>query len=400
MTESFAYNPSRFEDLFDFAHRLIAGENGKFLVEKYRKAIDEVTPYETMLVFDKLIHEGIPFEKVKDFVGKIINVFYKSLAGQEWEKPAGNHFLHYLMLENREAENTMNEIKFVTKRIFLGDDSGIENFKHKLAELIYSLKSYELHYKKKENILFPSIENTFPQYSCLQLMWSFDDDFRKCIRNFEVLLQQKTILKEDLNKELGRLFFVVLPVIFREEQIIFPVAYKAIPSDKWDEMMHQGIEIGWYGITPGIIRPHPEIKYDTDDIIDLGTGTLTPKQLILLFSNLPVDITYVDENDEVQFFSDSTHRIFARSKAIIGRKVQNCHPQESVHIVDEIINAFRTGKRNHADFWIQTTGKFIHIRYFALRSKKGDYQGTLEVSQDVTEIRTLTGENRLLNWNS
>jgi PAS domain S-box-containing protein len=389
---------SRFEELYDFAHRLIDGESGKFLVEKYHKAIDEVTPYQTMLVFDRLLHNGIPFEKVKSFVGKIINVFYKSLDGQTWEKPSGHHFLHYLMLENREAERTMNEIKFVTKRIFLGDDAEIENFTNRLVELITSLKAYELHYQKKENILFPYIERTFPQYNCLQLMWSFDDDFRKSIRNFEVLLHQKTILKEELNKELGRLFFVVLPVIFREEKIIFPVAYKAIPSGKWDEMMHQSFDIGWYVQLPVVDRHKPDITKNVDGKIDLETGMLTPEQLTILFSNLPVDITFVDENDEVQFFSESHDRIFARSKSIIGRKVQNCHPQESVHLVNEILNAFRTGKKNHAYFWIQSKGRFIHIRYFALRNEKGDYKGTLEVSQDVTEIRSLQGEKRLPDW--
>jgi uncharacterized protein len=398
MTDSFEYNASRFEELYDFAHRLIDGESGKFLVQKYQNAIDEVTSLETMLVFDKLLHEGIPFEKVKSFVGKIINVFYKSLAGHTWEKPSTNHFLHYLMLENREAERTMNDIKFVTKRIFLGDGAEIENFTIKLADLITSLKAYELHYQKKENILFPYIENTFPQYSCLQLMWSFDDDFRKSIRNFEVLLNQKTIHKEALNKELGRLFFVVLPVIFREEQIIFPVAYKAIPSGKWDEMMHQSFEIGWYGQLPLIDMPEADNVESADRKIDLETGILTPEQLILLFSNLPVDITFVDENDEVRFFSGSPNRIFVRSKSIIGRKVQNCHPQESVHVVNEILTAFRKGKKNHADFWIQTKGRFMHIRYFALLNETGEYKGTLEVSQDVTEIRSLQGEQRLLQW--
>jgi len=119
----------------------------------------------------------------------------------------------------------------------------------------------------------------------------------------------------------------------------------------------------------------------------------------LMLNNLPVDITFVDEHDEVCYFSGAKHRIFPRSKAIIGRKVQNCHPPKSVHIVNEIIAAFRTGKKDHADFWIQMKGSFIHIRYFALRNESGEYKGTIEVSQDATDVRQLQGERRLLDWN-
>ena len=119
---------------------------------------------------------------------------------------------------------------------------------------------------------------------------------------------------------------------------------------------------------------------------------------ILLFKNLPVDITMVDENDEVRFFSEGKSPVFPRSKAIIGRKVQNCHPPESVHVVQQIVDAFRSGERDQADFWIQMKGRFLHIRYFALRDAQSQYQGTIEVSQDVTEIRALEGERRLLDW--
>ena len=118
-----------------------------------------------------------------------------------------------------------------------------------------------------------------------------------------------------------------------------------------------------------------------------------------MLNELPVDITFVDEHDEVRYFSGARHRIFPRSKAIIGRKVQNCHPPESVHIVNEIVEAFRNGTKSHADFWIKMKGRFIHIRYFALRDEQGCYKGTIEVSQDATEIRALEGEQRLLDWN-
>ena len=129
----------------------------------------------------------------------------------------------------------------------------------------------------------------------------------------------------------------------------------------------------------------------------LTTGDLTLQQINLMLMNLPVDITFVDENDTVRYFSETPERIFKRTAAIIGRQVQNCHPPASVDKVVEIVEDFRAGKRDLAEFWIQMDGKFIHIRYFAMRDAGGNYRGTLEVSQDVTEIRKLEGEKRLLD---
>jgi DUF438 domain-containing protein len=305
------------------------------------------------------------------------------------------------MLENREVQKIMTKLKSVIKVFFKGENQDFSTLRHKLMQYVEQLKTYELHYIKKENILFPYIEKTFPQYRCLQLMWSFHDDFRRSLKILDVILQETLPNKELLNKEIGKLFFVVLPIVFREEQIVFPVALRAIPEKAWIEMMEQSYDAEWCFIK------QPDRKYNTNMAsfslngkINLGTGFLSSEQVIMLLNNLPVDITFIDENDEVLYFSGAKDRIFPRSKAIIGRKVQNCHPPESVHIVNEIITAFRNGQNDHADFWIQMKSRFINIRYFALRNEQGLYKGTIEVSQDVTEIRSLQGECRLLEWNN
>jgi PAS domain S-box-containing protein len=229
-------------------------------------------------------------------------------------------------------------------------------------------------------------------------MWSFHDDFRKSVRRIEDILSGTEDIQV-LNRELGRLFFVVFPIIFREEKIVFPVAYKAIPENTWSEMLAGSMEIGWcYDVKPRLQKKREAEGIDTV-LFDLGTGLLSPEQVSIMLDTLPVDITYIDENDEVIYFSGSRHRIFPRSNAIIGRKVQNCHPPESVHIVNEIIDAFRNGSKDHADFHINMKGRFIQIRYFALRNELKEYKGVIEVSQDITEIRNLEGEKRLLDWN-
>jgi len=135
-----------------------------------------------------------------------------------------------------------------------------------------------------------------------------------------------------------------------------------------------------------------------DSSFPLDTGQLSLDQINIMLKHLPVDVSFVDASDELRYYSDTPQRIFARAPAVIGRKVQNCHPPKSVHVVQKIIDAFRAGEKDSAEFWIEIKGRFIHIRYFAMRDKEGRYRGTLEVSQDVTEIRKLRGERRLLDW--
>ncbi|HOT15353.1 MAG TPA: PAS domain-containing protein [Bacteroidales bacterium] len=398
MSEIMENRNDKLNNLFDFAHRLIDGENGKMLIETYQQSINTVNAVDAMQVFDRLLQEGYQVEKVKANVGKIINVFFKALSTDHWTKPDEGHFMYYLMLENREVEKLIADIRPYIKMFLKSDTFEAHESLQKLRDFISKVKEYELHYIKKENILFPYLEKTFTQHRCLQLMWSFHDDFRRSVKALELLLQPARPDVNAVNTELGKLFFVIMPIIFREEQIVFPVAIRAIPHKIWNEMLEQSKEIGWcYGVTPKY-SGRTSGKEVFNGLVNLGSGFLKPEQLILLLNNLPVDITFVDENDEVCYFSEAKDRIFPRSKAIIGRKVQNCHPPESVHVVTQIVEAFRNGTKDHADFWIQMKNHFIYIRYFAMRNENGQYKGTVEVSQDVTDIRALQGQQRLLDW--
>jgi hypothetical protein len=387
--------------LTEFARGLMTGEDVRELIRKHRQSVDNVTPLQAMEVLDNLIAGGFRVTEVKASVGKILNVFYKSLNAYQWEKPGEGHFIHHLMLENRAVEKRIAELRELTKLFFNGKTEDLNVLSKKMLDIVSALKEYELHYIKKENILFPYIEKIFPSYRCLQVMWSFHDDFRHSIRSLGNILSVSSPPRDSLNKELGRLFFTVLPVIFREEHIVFPVALRYLPQEAWDEMIIQARPIGWCYIEPPVIKPH--IKSTTMQelpVTDLGTGSLSREQLILMLDTLPVDITFVDENDIVRYFSGARHRIFPRTKAIIGREVQNCHPPDSVNVVEEILAAFRERRRDHADFWINMHGRFIHIRYFALYDGTGTYKGTIEVSQDATEIKELDGERRLLDWDN
>ncbi len=398
MTEQINNSTGRPGNLYEFARRLIDGENGRPLIREYATFIETVTAAETLQLLDSLLQHGYSVSEVKRNVGKIINVFYKSLNGTRWNKPGEGHFLYYLMKENREVEKIIAEVRPAIRSVLKGEGTGVEEI-GQLRTFINRLREYELHYIKKENILFPYLERSFAQHRCLQIMWSFHDDFRDSLKSLESVLQNSQPDRQLLNKELGRLFFVIFPIIFREEQIVFPVAFNILQENDWIEMLEQSFETGWcYSIKPLIKEDIGNSLFKTPGMINLSTGFLSQEQVKLLFDNLPVDITFVDQNDEVSYFSGAKHRIFPRSKAIIGRKVQNCHPPESLHIVNEIISSFRKGTRDHADFWVTLKGRFIHIRYFALRDEQQGYMGTIEVSQDVTDIRNLHGEKRLLDW--
>jgi DUF438 domain-containing protein len=199
-------------------------------------------------------------------------------------------------------------------------------------------------------------------------------------------------------------------MFYKEENILFPTALEMLNEEEWLQIRGQEGEIGHFHVHPGESQPTGRVEAmpvggtssagtepSGGGAIRLDTGVLTGEQINWLLTNLPVDVTYVDKDDTVRYFSQTRERIFPRSPAIIGRKVQKCHPPASVHRVQQILDEFRAGRSNVAEFWIQMGGRFIHIRYVAIRNADGEYQGTLEVSQDVAGIRKLEGEKRLLD---
>jgi DUF438 domain-containing protein len=219
-----------------------------------------------------------------------------------------------------------------------------------------------------------------------------------------VLGEEKSAEIMDLGPRLAE---AMAGMIYKEEKILFPMSLETLDEKDWAAVKRGEEEIGYAWIIPGTEwKPSldaaeiPALPKDRMSLgrIELSTGALTPAQVDLLLKNLPVDITFVDEKDTVLYYSATAERIFPRSAAIIGRKVQNCHPPQSVHIVNRILKSFRAGERDAAEFWIELEGKFVLIRYLAIRDEHRGYKGCLEVSQDVTTIRRLEGEKRLLDW--
>jgi len=186
---------------------------------------------------------------------------------------------------------------------------------------------------------------------------------------------------------------------------LLPMALDKLTEADWYEVSKQSLEIG-FCLYDSQINWRPQWAQNdllhelnkTGENIQLPSGSFTVEELMAILNTLPVDITFVDKNDKVKYFSQNPDRIFQRNRAILNRDVRLCHPPASAHIVDKIIEDFKSGKASRAPFWINMGGELIHIEYFALRNSQGEYLGVLEVSHNVSVYRRLEGEQRILSY--
>lgn len=393
-------NEKRLEDLMAFSRGIIDGENGKDLIERYQEAIDNVTPFDIIELENRQLISGVSTATIKKSIGKILNTFYSSLSSYKWKRPAQGTFLYYLMLENRALEKKLNTIKQILKKYHAEKTFTYSLLKHKLIPLFLEILDFDEHYIKKENILFPFIEKYWNNYNPIKVMWSLHDDIRNSLKEIILILENPNKRWDKLNIEIGRFFFLTFGMITKEEQIVYPVAVTSIPDKDWKDMHLQSFDLPFPFIEKPI-KPEIIIKegfWQKECTFKTESGEVSLDQIELIFGNLPVEITMIDEDDSVVFFSDSDSRIFPRSAAIIGRNVKNCHPPESVHIVSKIIEAFKNGTKQKAEFWFKFKDRFIFTSYYALHDKFGVYRGILEVSQDISKFKNLDGEKRLLDW--
>jgi len=399
-------NSKRVEELLAFSLGMINGQDGRMLIEKYKDAIENVTPHDMLKLEDKQMQMGLTPATIKQDVEKVINVFSKSLENYQWNKPKEGTFLYYLILENEAFAFKLNAIKKILKSYKGKEESDFAQLKVKLLPLFMEFYSFDNHYIKKENILFPYLEGVWESYRPLKVMWSLHDHIRRTLKQLVAILEQAGSQWSEFNPILGKYYSLVFRMIQKENIIIFPVVSETVSDAVWEKMHLQSFDYPFPFIEAPLrpqgidkkIKEHIEPSAYKGGNIVSETGSMSVQQALLMFNHLPVDLTFVDENNRVVFFNNSTERFFPRSPEIVGRLVQNCHPPESVHMVVKIVEAFRVGERDKASFWINMKGRFILIQYFAVRDSNGAYKGVLEVSQDVTDIRSLTGERRLLDW--
>lgn len=390
--------------LKDIIRDLHAGGDVEILKKHFASLVSEVSGAEIAAMEQQLIDEGLPEEEVRKLCDLHVKIFEDSLDARPAPQTVPGHPLHTLAEENialarivAEARDVLNRLKSAS-----GPDS-LADGKERLSELLDQLTQIEKHYLKKENQLFPRLEGkgiTGPP----KVMWAVHDDIRAHLKDFRRALD---IDDTELVIRTGRSVIQEIgDMVTKEEKVLFPMAVETLDEADWAKVKKGEEEIGYAWIAPAPAwapaAPEPAARPAgpgrEEGAISLDRGNLTSEQIDLLLTRLPVDISFVDENDTVVYYSATPERIFPRSPGIIGRKVQNCHPSKSLEVVEKILRAFRSGERSSAEFWIESGGRFIDIRYFALRDGKGAYRGALEVTQDVTAIRALRGERRLLDW--
>lgn len=309
--------------------------------------------------------------------------------------------------ENHPIKVYFEEKRLIEKIIVELEETEIETDFQKYFNLFNQLSEIDKRFTRKENQLFPYLEK-YGWNGPSQGMWSFHDNLRDQIRLLKQFNEEKNI--EKINQNLLFLVDGIKRLMAVEELKLFPTSLELLTQDDWDEMEQGEEEIGWMHkkATSEIDKTnyvHPsqdftkrDLSFSTENTHHYDEGYMTPEQVNLLLKTMPIDLTYVDENDKVIFYNRGEERVFPRSAGIIGREVKFCHPPKSVGTVLKILEEFKKGTQNTADFWIRFKGRLILIRYFAVRDETKKYRGVIEMSQDITDIQKLEGEQRLLDW--
>ncbi|KAF6615338.1 MULTISPECIES: DUF438 domain-containing protein [Paenibacillus] len=399
--------------LKEIIKELHAGKSVEEVKARFAEAVGGVSVAEISAMEHALMtEEGIPVSEVQRLCSVHTSIFKGSI--EDIHRPSGpeeqpGHPVHTFKLENREIERLVNFKLALHAEQFQKDDS--PKVIYKLLEDLSLLMDVDKHYSRKENLVFPYLER-YGIFGPTKVMWGVDDGIRAAIKDAKKLLSEYNGDRDQIGKALAHIMSEVNEMIFKEENILLPMALSKLTEDEWLKIARESEEIGFCLTAPERewiperAEEPVEALEQTEDTSTSGTpqgfirfetGIVSVQQLELLLNHLPVDLTFIDENDVVRYFSHGKERIFARTKAVIGRTVQNCHPPQSVHVVEKLLEDFKAGRKDVEDFWIPIKDKFVYIRYFAVRDSEGRYLGTLEFTQNIAPIRALEGQKRILS---
>lgn len=406
MSELINNREFRKEAIRNIIMELHNGKPVQAVKDKFDELIKDLAPGELSQIEQSLINEGLAIPEVQRLCDVHAAVFRDALEQAQPPEATPGHPIYTFKRENEAIERLINnEIKPLLSDLAAATGEDELDIVWQLTEDLNLLLDIDKHYSRKENLLFPYLEKyeiTGPP----KVMWGVDDEIRAALKATKDLSmhyqpQQKEQLLAKTQETLER----ITDMVFKEEKILLPMALETLTEDEWYQILDDSDEIGFCLIEPEEEwRPQNEnvtakvdsiADTDTRGHIKFATGVLTPNEIGQIFNHLPVDITFVDKDNVVKFFSAPKERIFPRTRTVIGRRVENCHPPASVHIVEQIVSDFKQGVKDHEDFWIKMGSKYILIRYFAVRDDDGKYLGTLEVTQDIQPLQEISGQKRI-----
>lgn len=388
--------------------KLHHGESQEEVRQELLLSLSQIPYGEVVEVEQELISEGLPEEEVLRLCDAHSAVLQGNIDLSGAQKIQDGHPVDIFNKENEALVKVSSQTKALLLEIETSEKSAFQENVFKLRGFFNQLFDADKHYQRKEYLLFPYLESkgiTGPP----KVMWGKHDEIRELIKGSIEILQHPNISKDELLASAEIILYPALlgieDMTIKEEQILLPMALDKLNDAEWFEISRQSLEIGFCLYDPPtkwIPSWASEQSVDeaqkTGNHIQLPSGGFTAGELLAILNTLPVDMTFVDKDDKVKYFSQGAERIFQRNRAILNRDVRHCHPPASAHIVDKIIDDFKSGKQTRAPFWINMGGKIIHIEYFALRDESGNYLGTLEVSHDVSRYRALEGEQRILSY--
>lgn len=391
--------------LKEIIKQLHAGVSLEQVKEGFKQFLEGVTPAEIAKIEQELVNEGISREQIQKLCDLHLEVFKEQLQKQKVEIAQENP-LRILVEEHRMLEQIAGKLTALAES---GGAAGerLPQLGHAVEELLEA----EKHYLREENVLFPVLEKHGIREPPA-IMWMEHNRLREEKKRLKALIEKfgemdPADFEAQLRERARALSTTLSSHIFKENHILFPTALQAVTEEEWVEVRRDFDEIGYCSFTPPhLTAPRTERAEEgkvaampgEPGALQFETGILSREEVEAVLDTLPVDMTFVDATDTVKYFNKAEKRLFVRTKAVIGRKVQLCHPQKSIHVVNRILEAFRKGQRDVAEFWIQKDNRLIYIRYFAVRDKNGKYLGTLEVTQDITDMKKIEGEKRLLDW--
>jgi DUF438 domain-containing protein len=407
MSELINNSQKRKELLKHMILQLHEGEAPDMVRKRLVELLKNIPYDEVVEVEQELIFEGLPEEEVLQFCD-LHTMVLDGHIDQSGAKPVPpGHPVDTFMKENRELEKVADAIDQLLLQVPYMKDSQVKELFLKLHARFNELMDVDKHYKRKEYLLFPFLEKyeiTGPP----KVMWGKHDEEREKLKASIEIVSSAGVISADEARTAAEVVLYpavrgIADMIMKEEEILFPMCMDKLTDEDWYAIDQQTMEFGYCLYDPQVTwKPEGivagEAIYNSKNLVQLSTGSFDINELDALFKLLPLDITFVDKDDKVKFFSQGADRIFTRNRAILGRDVRMCHPPASVHVVEQILSDFKSRKETSAAFWINMKGRFIYIEYFALRGREDEYLGTVEVTQDLTHLRKLEGEQRLLSY--